>query len=131
MGAESSQDRFNACRAMLDHGFASYALIQPELADGPADVPVRLGKQETVSAKLGSGNEMLIDKAQRQSVTMEVQLEEQVDAPVSQGQRLGTLTMKAGEQVLRQIPLVAVQGVERLSWWDLFVKVLRRAAMAA
>ena len=130
MGAESSQDRFNACRAMLDHGFASYALIQPELADGPADVPVRLGKQETVSAKLGSGEEMLIDKAQRQSVTMEVQLEEQVDAPVSQGQRLGTLTVKAGEQVLRQIPLVAVQGVERLSWWDLFVKVLRRAAMA-
>jgi hypothetical protein len=43
---------------------------------------------------------------------------------------LGTLTVKAGEQVLSQIPLVAVEAVERLTWGDLFVKVWKRAAMA-
>jgi D-alanyl-D-alanine carboxypeptidase (penicillin-binding protein 5/6) len=73
---------------------------------------------------------MLIDKQQRQSVTMEVELEESVAAPVSQGQRLGTMTVKAGEQVLSQIPLVAVEAVERQSLGALFVKVLKRAAMA-
>ena len=129
MGAESSQERFQTCKTMLDHGFASYALIQPELADGPAEVNVKLGKQETVSARLGNGEQMLIDKQQRQSVTMEVQLEEVVSAPVSQGQRLGTLTVRAGEQVLSQIPLVAAEAVERLSFWDLFAQVLKRAAM--
>ena len=61
---------------------------------------------------------------------MVAELEESVAAPVSQGQRLGTLTVKAGEQVLSQIPLVAAEAVERQSWGDLFVKVLRRAAMA-
>ena len=131
MGAASSQERFNACRTMLDHGFASYALIQPELADGPADVPVRLGKQETVSVRLAGPEQMLIDKQQRQSVTMQIQLEECVTAPVSQGQRLGTMTVKAGEQILNQIPLVASEAVERKGYWDLFVNVLRRAAMAA
>jgi len=130
MGAESSQERFNSCKAMLDYGFASYALIQPALMDGPADVPVRLGKQETVRARLGEGGRMLIDKQQRQSVTMEARLEEQVTAPVSQGQRLGTLTVKAGEQVLAEIPLVAAEGVARVSWGDLFARVLKRAAMA-
>ena len=129
MGAESSQERFAACKTMLDHGFASYALIQPELADGPAEVPVKLGKRETVSARLGSAGQMLIDKSQRQSVTMEAQLEEMVSAPVSQGQRLGTLTVKAGEQVLSQIPLVAAEAVERQTWGDLFARVLKRAAM--
>ena len=130
MGAESSQDRFHACKTMLDHGFASYALIQPEIQDGPADVTVRLGRKETVSARLGSEEPMLIDKQQRQSVTMEVELEESVAAPVSQGQRLGTMTVKAGEQVLSQIPLVAAEAVERQSLGALFVKVLKRAAMA-
>ena len=129
MGAESSQERFQACKTMLDHGFASYALIQPELIDGPADVPVKLGKREYVSVRLGSADQMLIDKQQRQSVTMTAQLEEIVSAPVSQGQRLGTLTVKAGEQVLSQIPLVAAEGVERLGFWDLFGRVMKRAAM--
>ena len=73
---------------------------------------------------------MLIDKGQRQSVSMSAQLEEEVAAPVSQGQRLGTLTVKAGDQILVQIPLVAAEAVERLSWGDIMVKVLRRAAMA-
>ena len=130
MGAESSQDRFNACKTMLDHGFASYALIQPELMDGPADVAVKLGKKETVGARLGNTDPMIIDKQQRQSVTMVAELEESVSAPVSQGQRLGTLTVKAGEQVLSQIPLVAVEAVGRQTWGDLLVKVWKRAAMA-
>ena len=51
-------------------------------------------------------------------------------APVSQGQRLGTLTVKAGEQVLKEVPLVAEEGVERMSYWDLFGMVFKRAAMA-
>lgn len=131
MGAESSRERFNTCKTMLDHGFASYSLIQPELADGPADIPVRLGKRETVSARLEGPGQMLIDKAQRQSVSMQVQLEECVTAPVSRGQRLGTMTVKAGEQVLAQIPLVAAEAVERQGFWDLFVKVFRRVAMAS
>ena len=130
MGADSSRERFDACKTMLDHGFTSYALITPELADGPAEVPVRLGKQDTVSARLGQSSPLLIDKSQRQSVAMQVQLEPSVAAPVSQGQRLGTLTVRAGEQVLSQIPLVAAAAVERQSWGDLFITVLKQAAMA-
>ena len=51
-------------------------------------------------------------------------------APVSKGQRLGTLTIKAGDQILAQVPLVAKEPVERLSFGDLFVKIFRRVAMA-
>ena len=51
-------------------------------------------------------------------------------APVSQGQRLGTLTVKAGDQVLQEVPLVASEAVERMSFGDLLAMVLKRAAMA-
>ena len=49
---------------------------------------------------------------------------------MSQGQRLGTLTVKSGEQVLSQVPLVAAEPVDRLTWGSLFLRVLGRAAMA-
>ena len=130
MGCETSQQRTAACKSMLDYGFANFAIISPDLTDSPSEVPVTLGKERSVQAKLGADTGMLIDKAQRGSVTTEVTLEEGVAAPVSQGQRLGTMTVKAGEQILAEIPLVASVCVERLSWGDLFVRVLRRAAMA-
>ena len=76
------------------------------------------------------GTELLVDKAQRGSVTTEVNLEQEVSAPVSQGQRLGTMTVRAGEQILAQVPLVAEETVARLSWGDLFVRVLKQIAMA-
>ena len=129
MGAESSQVRFHACKTMLDHGFANYALIDPDLCDA-GEVPVILGKAPSVQPRMGESAQLLIDKAQRASVTTEYQLESSLSAPVSRGQRIGTMTVKAGEQILKEIPLVAAEGVERLGFEDIFTHVLRRAAMA-
>ena len=129
MGCETSKERFAACKSMLDYGFSNYALVAPEL---PQDtlVPVKLGKSQTVRAVPSQMDALLIDKSQRASVTTQIELEETVSAPVSKGQRLGTLTVKSGEQVLAQIPLVAEETVEKLSWGDLFGYILKHVAMA-
>ena len=129
MGCETSQKRLAACKSLLDYGFANFALVNPEL---PADntVPVKLGKQAFVKAVPYESGSMLIDKTQKNSVTTQVTLEESVKAPVSKGQRLGTVTVKAGEQVLAQIPMVAAETVARQSWWDIFWQVLQSYAMA-
>ena len=67
---------------------------------------------------------------QKNSITMDLRVVDNVPAPVARGQQLGTLTVKAGDQVLREFPLVAAEEVNRLSWGDLFLRVLKRAAMA-
>ena len=130
MGAASSKDRFQSCKSMLDHGFASYALIATDLCDAP-DVPVTLGKSPCVHPRLGESSSLLIDKDQKNAVTTDIYLDDAVSAPVSQGQRIGTMTVKAGAQILKEIPLVAAEGVERLSLGDIYLRVLRRTAMAA
>ena len=129
MGAQTSQARNAACKSLLDYGFANFAVISPELTE-TEPVPVRLGRQDSVDVKLGDSASLLIDKSQKSAVTMDVQLEPEVTAPVSQGQRLGTLTVKSGEQVLSQVSLVAAEPVDRLTWGSLFLRVLGRAAMA-
>ena len=129
MGSETSKDRFAACKSLLDYGFANYALYTPALQEG-ASVPVKLGARESVGAVPGGDVSLLVDKAQRGSITTEIELEEAVTAPVSRGQRLGTLTVKAGEQVLSIVPLVAETEVVRLDLLDLWKIMLRRIAMA-
>lgn len=129
MGADTSQNRNAACKQLLDYGFANFALIQPELTE-TGDVPVRLGTQDGVPVQLGDFSGLLIDKSQKSSVTTQVTLEEVATAPVSQGQRLGTLKVLSGDQLLREIPLVAAQSVPRLTWGAMFVKVLKQVTMA-
>ena len=128
MGCETSQKRFAACKSMLDYGFANYALIEPELPD-ISSVPVKLGVADSVNAVPAQDGSMLIDKGQKSTVTTEVQLDEEVTAPVSQGQRLGTMTVKAGEQILAEIPMVAESSVEKLTWWQMYLRLLRKVCM--
>ncbi len=129
MGCETSPKRFAACKSLLDYGFANYALAAPELTQ-PLTVPVKLGVADTVTAVPSTQQALLIDKAQKNSVTTQVELEPEVAAPVSKGQRLGTLSVKAGEQILTQIPLVAQDAVDRLTWGQVFLRVLKKLCMA-
>ena len=127
MGCESSKERFAACKSLLDYGFASYGLITPQWEK--QEVTVKLGTADTVTAVPYSQDAVLIDKAQKNQVTQDAELLETVEAPVSKGQRLGTLFIKAGEQVLKEIPLVAEEGVEKLTFFQLWGRVLRKLAM--
>ena len=129
MGCETSNIRTAACKWMLDYGFANFALVTPTLEDVP-QVPVTLGTSDTVKLIPEGTAGLLIDKAQKNSITTETSVEESVSAPVAKGQQLGTMTVKSGETVLTQIPLIAKEDVPRLTWWDLFLQVLRQTAMA-
>jgi D-alanyl-D-alanine carboxypeptidase (penicillin-binding protein 5/6) len=73
-----------------------------------------------------SAEPVLIEKARKNSLSTRVELEESVAAPVDKGQRLGTMTLYAGEQILGRIPLVAAEEIPRLSWWEVTRLVLRR-----
>jgi len=128
MGCETTQKRFAACKSMLDYGFANYALAQPEVPEAAA-VPVKLGTADFVSAVPARDGQILIDKSQKSLVTTEVQLDDAVEAPVSQGQKLGTLIVKAGEQVLTEIPMVAETGVEKLTRWQMYIRLLKMVCM--
>ncbi len=130
MGAKTSQERFAACKSMLDYGFANYALVKPRLDTEPW-VQVNMGTQEAVQAVPAQDPSLLVEKGQKDNITTHLELEQSLPAPISRGQRLGTMTVKAGEYVLAQIPLVAAESVNRLTFGDLLSRMLRFWTMAA
>ena len=128
MGSETSQKRNDACRAMLDYGFANFAHYTPVLTE-PAAVPVKLGTAETVEAVLGDPGPILVKKGRQ--ITTRTELLPELGAPVEAGQQLGSLTVECEGETLAQIPLVAGGAVEKLTWPDLFAKLLGRVAMGS
>lgn len=129
MGAKTSAERFSACKSLLDYGFSTYGVVTPQLEE--MSVPVKLGTEEWVTAEPAEDPTLLIEKAQKNMVTTEIQLEESVNAPVSKGQKVGMLTVKAGEYVLKQVPLVAKEGVGRRTFGQIWSKVLQMLTMSA
>ena len=128
MGSATSQKRNDACRGMLDYGFANFAHYTPEL---PADaaVPVKLGVDETVNAVLRESGPLLVKKAELSQITARHTLLPEIEAPVMPGDILGELTVECGEEVLAVVPLIAGEAVEKLTWPDIFAMLLGRVAM--
>ena len=129
MGSETSQKRFDACRGMLDYGFANFAHYTPEPPE--AAVPVKLGTAETVRAILQDAAPLLVKKGDLSGITAQMELLPEVEAPVAAGDRLGELRIDSGGVTLAVIPLIAESAVEKLTWLDLFTRLLSRVAMGS
>ena len=130
MGAQTSKERNAACKQLLDMGFANYALVTPQPQE-ETSVAVKLGSAESVRLIPGQQPRLLIDKGLKGSVTTDIALSEAITAPVAQGQELGRLTIRAGEKILAEIPLVAETEVLRLTWGQLFALVMKDMAMGS
>ena len=128
LGAKSSTDRFTDAKALLNWGFANYALIHPDLGE-PDPIPVELGVEAELIPSLSDDSPILIEKRFQSSVTRQLELAERLEAPVERGQVVGTLRILAGERLLKELPLTADRDIPRLSWGEIFLRILRAVCL--
>ena len=131
MHCKTSPERFESAKALLNYGFANYALVDPMEPVQLEPVPVVLGKKDFVQPQAEGAGTILIDKALANAVTCTVELDEAVQAPVGKGQRIGTLRVEAGGKLLREIALTAEETVEELGFWDIWKQILQTVCMGA
>ena len=130
MKAPTTAQRFQDASSLLDYGFANYALLTPQ-PEGPlAPIDVLLGQSKTVQPQLQRECRLLVEKAQADQITTRIDLARDVQAPVDPGQTLGEFQVYVGEQLRDTVPIVAAQGVDRLSVPGLFSQLLRRLLFA-
>ncbi len=126
MGSDTSDQRFSACKTLLNYGFASFESFQPEVPAEeliPADV-IR-GVEEQVKLKAGSCSPVLIPKGKGVEVTRTVTLPESVEAPVKEGAVLGEAIFSLEGRILARIPLTAASGVNRMDFFTAFSLLLK------
>ena len=128
MGAKTSPERFDACRGLLDWGFATFGLYTPELPE-LTPIPVKLGRSDSVAPVPQINPQLLVEKGDLSRLTTQFTLEPELSAPVAKGQTVGLLTVLREGEVLAEIPLVAQSAVERLTFADMFRLILGKVAM--
>ena len=120
LGAPSSADRFNGAKALLNYGFASYALVTTAPSEPLVPIPVTLGTQGTVMPAIEGDRQLLLPKEEAGTVTTTVDLPDEIPAPVKAGQALGHLTILVNGEKRSELPLVAGETVDRLSLWQVY-----------
>jgi D-alanyl-D-alanine carboxypeptidase (penicillin-binding protein 5/6) len=113
LGCDAGQRRFDEARAMLDYGFAGYALFSPAKEGDAlgANVPVRMGSADQVAAVCGGTHTMLIKKGGQGEITLDVTLEPSVTAPVRRGDVVGEIRVMQGGKEIAALPAVAGEDV--------------------
>ena len=124
MHAPTSNDRFESCKTLLNYGFANYAItpVYPDQAIPP--VEVLLGAQDTVQPVAARECSILLEKSKTGTVTTQLEVAQQVEAPVEPGQKLGELRVLVDGEQVDTIDLIAAQEVPRLSIGGIFKRML-------
>ncbi len=115
---ETSQDRFQSARTLLDYAFANYGIVslRPEAALPP--VAVEMGAADSVQPVYVGSEYLLAEKGTVSGLEYNAELPDRISAPVAAGQKLGVLTVSSGGETLAEVDIVAEDSVERLSFWD-------------
>ena len=130
MNSPTSQDRFEAAKALLNFGFANYALVNVYPSQAIPPVSVELGEYDTVQPILGESSKVLLEKTQAAKVETALDLSPTVQAPVEEGQILGHMRVSVDNVTVAEVPLVADRAVAKLTVGGIFKRLLRPLFMA-
>ena len=127
MGSATSKERFASCRALLDYGFANYALYQPDIsAESLPSIAVEHGQKSTVPVTTNSyGGSVLVSKSSAGKIEQDVVLEETLTAPVTAGQEVGMITYRIGDQTVAEQKIVATEDVPEVDFGFVFSGLFR------
>ena len=125
--APTSAQRFAGAQALLNYGFASYGLAEIQTPGDLAPIPVRLGAEKAVTARLEGETALLAEKEKLGTLETELTMETELSAPVAEGQEVGRLTVTSGGETLAEFPLVADRAVARLTYWQLLQRCMQMA----
>ncbi|MBO4468048.1 MAG: D-alanyl-D-alanine carboxypeptidase [Clostridia bacterium] len=115
MGGDTSGDRFEGAKKMLDFGFANYSLfeISPERKGDELTVTVRGGTEKTVKGKISGTVRKVGKNAEKGQITDKIVLKSDIAAPVKEGDVIGVAEVYIGKEKVGEIPIRAENDVKK------------------
>jgi D-alanyl-D-alanine carboxypeptidase (penicillin-binding protein 5/6) len=120
LGADSEEARAQQSLSLLNYGFRFFETHRLYQA-GQTVTEVRLWKGAQETLPLGvAGNDLwvTVPRGRYRQLQPGMEVERQISAPVNRGQEYGTLSVRLGDEVIAEAPLVALQQVAEGSLWQ-------------
>jgi len=124
LGAPSTDDRFKDAAALLNYGFANYCVVTPEVTL-PETVEVRDGMSPFATVNYVGTRGILVNVKDKGKVKAEVKLKDDIKAPISENDVIGSVLFVVDDEKLWEIPLTAACRVDEITVKSAFLRILK------
>ena len=124
MGAQTRDDRNEAARALLDYGFANYALF--ERGEEFIENAHVLGGRSDSIPLYSTAFSILISKSELNLIELEYEIPEEIAAPISMGSSVGKIIYSVGGKQIGSSDIISGENVDSIGLGELFSRILKR-----
>jgi D-alanyl-D-alanine carboxypeptidase (penicillin-binding protein 5/6) len=118
MGSKSEKTRTDETQALLNYGFRFYETHRLYQANTPLANPrIWKGAVQVLPLGLSSDLWVTIPRQQYKNLQASMTVESLIAAPVQAGTTMGSVVVRLGDQVVSEVPLVALSEVEEGGLW--------------
>ena len=117
MKAPTSAVRFSNASTLLDYGFNTFS-YKSFATKGEIfkSIPVTKGTADTINVVYETSPSFLIKKGEESNITYEINLPESIQAPITQGQQLGTISYYLNNDKIAEVSLTAENSISKITF---------------
>lgn len=113
MGTSSEEARAQETQKLLSYGFRYYETLNLYEQGAVLNSPrIWGGEKNELRVGVDSDVNMTLPRARNQELSARLDIRQDLTAPINLGDRVGTLEVRLGEEVVGEHPLVALESIE-------------------
>ena len=127
MGTASEEARAQESQKLLSYGFRYYETLNLYEAGAVLNTPrVWGGDKNELRVGVDSGVVMTVPRARDDELTAKLDIQSDLTAPIAAGDRVGTMEVRQGEEVVGERPLVALESIEEGGFFKRLIDQVQR-----
>ena len=126
MGSPTSQKRFAGASKLLDHGFANYAVLEGvNKGEVIGTVDVLKGVKKNVEVVASEKTNVLVKKDKKGELRKEIDMADNVMAPVDKGQKVGVIKFYVGDENVNTVDLITTESIKKDSITGILSRLIK------
>ncbi|TLF45484.1 D-alanyl-D-alanine carboxypeptidase [Halomonas urmiana] len=127
MGTASEEARAQESQKLLSYGFRYYETLKLYDAGAVLNTPrVWGGDKNELRVGVDSSVVMTVPRARDDELTAKLDIQADLTAPIAAGDRVGTMEVRQGEEVVGERPLVALESIEEGGFFKRLIDQVQR-----
>ena len=118
MGAQTSRIRFQETARLLAAGFNGVARVAATKKGGDLGLEAMVLRSQghVIRPQAGQDVTIYVPRSRQDQVRKDVRLDKKISAPLKQGQRVGSIEVHVGDELVATVPAVSNEAVEAKGW---------------
>ena len=127
MNAPTTKIRFAEAKQLLDYGFTNYSSYQlSNQNDIVKNITINHGVEKNINAICSSTKNIMLPKGQESKITQEINIPDNINAPISQGEKIGEINYYMEGEKIGSVDIVSDKTIKKISFVNMSSYLLKQ-----